>query len=57
MNKYKHPSEFKSCDKCKRLINDHRYGCPWRSEIAMFEDKSPCLNYEENGLLHKGEKG
>lgn len=46
---YKHTSEYKSCDNCEWTCRDNtqRYGCPWRSEILMFDDKSPCLNYEK----------
>lgn len=46
---YKHPEELKSCDKCywTNRNENNRYGCPWRSEITMFEDKSPCLNYQQ----------
>lgn len=39
--------EDKSCHNCSRHLNKGRYGCHWRTEIAMQEDESPCLNWKE----------
>jgi hypothetical protein len=34
-----------SCSTCKHC-HSTIYACYWREEIAMSDDKSPCLNYE-----------
>lgn len=43
-------SDVKSCDNCLYCPDKERYGCWWRSEIAMQQDKSPCLNWESDDV-------
>lgn len=38
---------WKSCENCRECKTPGRWGCYWRTEMAMMEDKSPCLNWEE----------
>lgn len=45
-------SEDKSCESCSHCVTPNRWGCPWRTEIAMFEDKSPCLNWWDGAEQH-----
>lgn len=45
MSKEKEPDA--SCNNCKYLLYPNRYGCHVRSEMAMQEDKSPCLIWDD----------
>lgn len=39
---------YASCDNCKYLDPaSNRYGCHVRSEMAMQDDKSPCLIWDD----------
>lgn len=39
---------YASCHSCKYLAtNSNRFECHVRSEMAMLEDKSPCLIWDD----------
>ena len=45
-----------SCNNCKYLLYPNRYGCHVRSEMAMQEDKSPCLIWDDGSSPWEIEK-